>query len=139
MLGFGVFGTSLQLAILVSRQYSTMTCPAIWPQRWCRQATFISRRGAGPLGLLRPGIYFQDHPKQKTEPVSQILKYERDHAMLIFLRNPVTFARIYLEGVIRAIFDPLSAEFLRIPQCRSCVSWRAMVYAPPERDEQLLF
>ena len=33
--------------------------------------------------------------------------------MLIFLSNPLIFARIYWEGVIRAIFDPASTEFVR--------------------------
>jgi hypothetical protein len=66
------------------------------------------------LGCYDLGIYFQDHPKQKTQPIGQILKYKRDRAVLIFLRNPLTFARIYLEGVIRCSFDPLSTEFLRV-------------------------
>jgi len=34
------------------------------------------------------GIYFQDHPEQKTHAAGQILKYKRDHAMLKFLRTP---------------------------------------------------
>ena len=65
------------------------------------------------LGCYDLGIYFQDHPKQKAEPLRDIVKYQRDAAMLIFIRNPLTFVGIYFEGVIRGIFDPLSTEFVR--------------------------
>jgi len=67
----------------------------------------------GRLGCYDLGIYFQDHPKQKAEPIRDIVKYQRDAAMRIFVRNPLTFIDIYLEGVIRGIFDPLSTEFVR--------------------------
>ena len=65
------------------------------------------------LGCYDLSIYFMDHPKQRAQPIGQIVKYERKNAILLFLRNPVTFARIYLEGVARGIFDPLSTEFVR--------------------------
>lgn len=66
------------------------------------------------LGCYDLSIYFKDHPKQKAQPIGQILKHERDQAMTIFLRNPVIFFRVYLEGVIRGVFDPLSTEFVRL-------------------------
>jgi 4-amino-4-deoxy-L-arabinose transferase-like glycosyltransferase len=65
------------------------------------------------LGCYDLTIYFQDHPKQKAQPIGQIVRYERKDATLLFLRNPITFGRIYMEGVARGIFDPLSTEFVR--------------------------
>jgi hypothetical protein len=65
------------------------------------------------LGCYDLGIYFRDHPQQRKEAVGTIIKYERDHAMLIFLHNPIIFARTYLAGVIRTVFDPGSTEFVR--------------------------
>jgi hypothetical protein len=59
------------------------------------------------LGCYDLRIYFQLHPEQRTQPIGQILKYERDHAMLIFLSNPLIFARIYWEGVIRLFLTQL--------------------------------
>jgi len=66
------------------------------------------------LGCYDLSVYFLDHPAQKTQPIGQILKHERDEAMTIFLHNPIIFARVYLEGVIRGAFDPLSTEFVRL-------------------------
>jgi hypothetical protein len=65
------------------------------------------------LGCYDLRIYFRRHPEQKTQPIGAIIEYERDDAVLIYLRNPVIFLRIYLEGVIRALFDPGSTELVR--------------------------
>ena len=65
------------------------------------------------LGCYDLTVYFKDHPKQKTEPFGQIVRYEREETIVLFLRHPLTFTRIYLEGVARGIFDPLSTEFVR--------------------------
>ena len=66
------------------------------------------------LGCYDLTIYFRDHPRQKTQALGQILNNERDEATHIFFSNPVIFARIYLEGVARGVFDPLSTEFVRL-------------------------
>ena len=82
---------------------------SILAAKWHLSYGAVQRR----LGCYDLNIYFQDHPEQKTQTIGEVVKYECDYATLIFLHNPAIFARIYLQGVMRAIFDPASTEFIR--------------------------
>jgi len=66
------------------------------------------------LGCYDLGVYFKKHPDQKTWPVTQRFNYMYSVGVRILLSNPLTYARIYLEGVVRSIFDPGSTEFIRL-------------------------
>ncbi len=65
------------------------------------------------LGCYNLGVYFQEHPEQKNWPVALRFDYMNRAAEHILLGSPLTYARIYFAGVIRAAFDPGSTEFLR--------------------------
>lgn len=65
------------------------------------------------LGCYNLGVYFQAHPEQKTWPVRKRFDYMNRAAVRILLASPLTYARIYFEGVVRGTFDPGSTEFLR--------------------------
>jgi 4-amino-4-deoxy-L-arabinose transferase-like glycosyltransferase len=65
------------------------------------------------LGCYNLDVYFQEHPEQKTWPVTRRFSYMNRAAVHILLGSPLTYARIYFEGVVRGIFDPGSTEFLR--------------------------
>jgi len=65
------------------------------------------------LGCYDLRVYLRTHPEQKNQPVAQLFEHERSDARRILFRNPLTFSRIYLEGVIRGVFDPGSTEFVR--------------------------
>ena len=65
------------------------------------------------LGCYDLDVYFQEHPEQRTWPVMRRFDYMNRTAEHILLSNPLTYARIYLAGVIRQIFDPGSTEFVR--------------------------
>jgi Dolichyl-phosphate-mannose-protein mannosyltransferase len=65
------------------------------------------------LGCYDLSVYFQEHPEQRTWPVMRRFDYMNCAAKHILLSSPLTYARIYLEGVIRQIFDPGSTEFVR--------------------------
>ena len=66
------------------------------------------------LGCYNLDIYFQKHPEQKTWPVPQRFDFMNHAAAAILLGSPLTYARIYFEGVVRGAFDPGSTEFLRL-------------------------
>ena len=65
------------------------------------------------LGYQDQSKYFQEHPEQRTWSVAQRINYMNRAADHILLGSYLTYARIYFDGVIRAIFDPGSTEFLR--------------------------
>jgi hypothetical protein len=65
------------------------------------------------LGYQNQRVYFQQHPEQKTWSVAQRANYMNRSAERILLGSPLTFARIYFDGILRATFDPGSTEFLR--------------------------
>ena len=85
------------------------TAASILAAKWQLSDLTVQHR----LGCYDLGIYFRDHPEQRTRGVGKIVKFERDDAIMIFLHNPIIFARIYLAGVIRTIFDPGSTELVR--------------------------
>ena len=65
------------------------------------------------MGCYDLRVYLRTHPEQKNQPVAQLFERERSDALRILFRNPLTFSRIYLAGVIRGVFDPGSTEFVR--------------------------
>lgn len=65
------------------------------------------------LGCYNLDVYFQDHPEQKTWPVARRFNYMNHAAERILLGSPLTYARIYFEGVLRSTFDPGSTEYVR--------------------------
>jgi Dolichyl-phosphate-mannose-protein mannosyltransferase len=65
------------------------------------------------LGCYDLGTYFQDNPEQKTWPQARIVNYMNHDAEHVLLDSPLTYAQIYLEGVVRGVFDPGSTEVLR--------------------------
>ncbi len=65
------------------------------------------------LGCYDLGTYFRDNPEQKTWPQAQIVNYMSRDAEHVLLDSPLTYAQIYLDGVVRGVFDPGSTEFLR--------------------------
>jgi len=65
------------------------------------------------LGYQDPRVYFEEHPEQKTWSAAQRVNYMNGAAEHILLDSPLTYARIYFDGLIRATFDPVSTEFLR--------------------------
>ena len=65
------------------------------------------------LGCFDLGTYFQGRPERKTWPRAQVVNFMSRDAEQILLGSPLTYAQIYLEGVVRGIFDPGSTEFLR--------------------------
>src|ERR1019366_6273021 len=64
------------------------------------------------LGYQDQRVYFQQHPEQKTWSVARRVNYMNRAAEHTLLGSPLTFARIYFDGAVRAIFDPASTEFL---------------------------
>src|SRR5208282_468120 len=65
------------------------------------------------LGYQDQRAYFRKHPEQKTWPAAQRVYYMNLAGEHILLGGPLTYARIYFDGVLRATFDPASTEFLR--------------------------
>ncbi len=65
------------------------------------------------MGCYDLRVYLRHHPEQRNQPVAQLFEHERSDALRILFRNPLTFSRIYLAGVIRGVFDPGSTEFVR--------------------------
>jgi len=65
------------------------------------------------LGCYNLNAYFQQHPEQESWPVAERFSYMNRTAVRILVSNPLTYARIYFAGVVRATFDPASTEFLR--------------------------
>jgi hypothetical protein len=65
------------------------------------------------LGYQNPRVYFHDHPEQKTWSVAQRINYLNRAAKRILRGSPLTYAWIYLDGLLRGTFDPGSTEFLR--------------------------
>jgi 4-amino-4-deoxy-L-arabinose transferase-like glycosyltransferase len=65
------------------------------------------------LGYQDERIYFQRHPEQKAWPLAQRLDFMSRAAIRILLSNPLTYARIHFEGILRSIFDPGSTEFVK--------------------------
>ena len=65
------------------------------------------------LGYQNQRVYFREHPEQKTWSAAQRVNYMDRAAEHILLGSPLTYARIYFDGVLRATFDPASTEFLR--------------------------
>jgi len=65
------------------------------------------------LGYQNRSVYLQEHPEQKTWTVAHRLDYLSQAARNILLGSPLTYARIYFDGILRATFDPASTEYLR--------------------------
>jgi Dolichyl-phosphate-mannose-protein mannosyltransferase len=65
------------------------------------------------LGYLDERTYFARHPEQTTWPPAQRFRYMNSEAEHILLRNPLTYARIHLQGIARIILDPDAIEFLK--------------------------
>jgi hypothetical protein len=55
----------------------------------------------------------QEHPEQKNWTVARRVNYQSQAARNILLSSPLTYARIYFDGVLRGTFDPVSTEYLR--------------------------
>lgn len=65
------------------------------------------------MGCFDLAIYFRDHPEQRDWTEKQILAYKRLQAVHVMFSDPMTFACIYVAGVVRGIFDPASTELIR--------------------------
>jgi hypothetical protein len=65
------------------------------------------------LGYQDERIYLHQHPEQKNWPPAQRFNYMSCEAEHILLGSPLTYARIHLDGILRAVFDPGSTEFLK--------------------------
>ncbi len=65
------------------------------------------------LGYQDERIYLQQHPEQTNWPPAQKFNYMSGEAEHILLDNPLTYARIHFEGMLRAVLDPGSTEFLK--------------------------
>jgi Dolichyl-phosphate-mannose-protein mannosyltransferase len=65
------------------------------------------------LGYQNPRVYFHDHPEQKTWSLARRSRYMNRAAEHILLRSSLTYTWIYLDGLLRGIFDPGSTELLR--------------------------
>jgi Dolichyl-phosphate-mannose-protein mannosyltransferase len=65
------------------------------------------------LGYQDQRIYFREHPDQRYWSVAQRIDYMNRAADHILLGSSLTYTRIYLEGILRATFDPGSTEFIR--------------------------
>jgi hypothetical protein len=65
------------------------------------------------LGYQDQRIYFREHPDQRYWSAAQRINYMNRAADHILLCGSLTYTRIYLEGILRGTFDPVSTEFLR--------------------------
>ncbi len=65
------------------------------------------------MGYQDQSVYLQEHPEQKNWSVAQRVNYKSQAAEHILLGSPLTYARIYFDGVVRGTFDPVSTEYLR--------------------------
>jgi len=65
------------------------------------------------LGYQDQRTYLQEHPEQKTWSAARRVDYMNQAAEHILLDSPLTYVRIYFDGLLRATFDPVSTEFLR--------------------------
>jgi hypothetical protein len=64
------------------------------------------------LGYLDDHAYFALHPEQKAWPIKLRLEYMSNAARDILLKNPLTYARIHIEGMERVMLDPGTIELL---------------------------
>jgi len=65
------------------------------------------------LGYQDQSVYLQKHPEQKNWTIADRVNYQSQAAKNILLGSPLTYARIYFDGVVRGTFDPVSTEYLR--------------------------
>jgi Dolichyl-phosphate-mannose-protein mannosyltransferase len=65
------------------------------------------------LGYQDQSVYMREHPEQKNWTAAQRVNYQSQAAKHILLDNPLTYAGIYFDGILRATFDPVSTEYLR--------------------------
>jgi Dolichyl-phosphate-mannose-protein mannosyltransferase len=65
------------------------------------------------LGYQNTRVYLRDHPEQKTWSVARRINYLNRAAEHILVGSSLTYAWIYVDGILRGTFDPGSTEFLR--------------------------
>jgi hypothetical protein len=65
------------------------------------------------LGYQDERIYLERHREQKTWSQAQRLDYMNREARHILLASPLIYARVHLEGIVRAMFDPGATTFLK--------------------------
>src|SRR6266851_1145082 len=65
------------------------------------------------LGYKDERIYLQQHPEQRNWPPGRRFDYMSREGKRVLLSSPLIYARIHFEGILRAIFDPGSTEFLK--------------------------
>ncbi len=95
-------------SIFTQDMYCNVAASVVAAQRHMSYREMQDRMGCYDLA-----VYFEDHPGQIHWSLRRILDYQCDRTVRIFLLDPVTFAKIYLAGVVRGVFDPLSTEYVR--------------------------
>ena len=66
------------------------------------------------IGFYDREKYFQAHPEQRGWTLAQRSEFMRQAGLQAIWREPLTFAKIYLRGLMIAMFDPGAAEYLRL-------------------------
>jgi predicted metalloprotease len=67
----------------------------------------------GRMGYHDENLYLELHPEQRGWTRGERFQWMGREGRRILLSDPLTYARIHLEGIIRTFFDPAATDYLK--------------------------